>query len=81
MDRQNVTNDDEGKRVVNFNGDKVGVVSGVDGDEAHVAPDAGLSDSIRSKLGWNDMDEDNYVLSSDRIQTVTNDEIRLKEDA
>lgn len=81
MERTNLTNDDKGKRVVNFDGDKVGVVSGVDGDAAHVSPDAGLSDSIRSKLGWSDMDESDDVLPSDRIDTVTDDEIRLKDDA
>lgn len=78
MDRNKITNEDEGKRVVNFDGDKVGVVSGVDGDKAHVAPDAGISDSIRSKLGWEDEDSD-YVLESEHVKTVTDDEVRLQE--
>jgi|AntRauTorcE11898_2_1112593.scaffolds.fasta_scaffold04652_4 hypothetical protein len=79
MDRNSITSDDEGKRVVNFDGDEIGVVSGVDGDMAHVAPDAGISDSIRSKLGWEDEDSD-YVLESDQVKTVTDDEVRLQEE-
>lgn len=80
MERTNVTNDDKGKRVVNFNGDNVGVVSGVEGDAAHVSPDAELSDVIRSKLGWSDMNESEYVLPNDQIEAVTDEEIRLKND-
>lgn len=80
MERSDLTDDDKGKRVVNYNGDKVGVVSGIDGDDAHVAPDAGLSDSTRSKLGWSDKEESDYVLPSERVDTISDDEIRLKDD-
>lgn len=79
MDRQNVTQEDEGKRVVNFQGDKIGVVKQVDDGTAHVDPDPGITDQIRSKLGWNDADQSDYMLQEDRISTVTDDEIRLKD--
>jgi hypothetical protein len=79
MERTNLTQEDKGKRVVSFDGDKVGIVSGIDGDAAHVDPDAGLSDSIRSKMGWSS-DGSPHVLPADRIETVTDDEIKLKDD-
>jgi len=72
-----LTDDDEGKRVVNQNGDEVGMVASVEGGDAHVDPDPGITDSIKSKLGWEDADEDTYRLPSDSIQEVTDDEIRL----
>lgn len=79
MERSNITPDDEGKKVVNNHGDEVGMVNRVEGDEAFVKPDAGLTDSIRTKLGWEDRDDDEYRLSTDHIHTVTDDEIRLKD--
>nr|WP_049967544.1 hypothetical protein [Haloferax prahovense] len=78
MVQQMVTEDDEGKRVVNSHGETIGMVSEVKNGTAYVDPDPGITDKIRSKLGWGDADKDNYVLKASRINTVTDDEIRLK---
>ncbi len=75
----NLTDDDEGKRVVNSEGSKIGKVMKVKGGRAHVNPDPSITDQIRSTLGWDDDDEDSYVLETDRIKKVTDKEIRLKE--
>lgn len=80
MNRDTVTEDDEGKRVVNAAGEKVGIVSGISGGTAYVDPDPGLADALKSKLGWGDVDEDDYPLKGDRIDTITDDEIRLQRD-
>lgn len=79
MERTNVTEDDEGKKVVNTRGDKVGMVSEVRDGTAYVNPDPGITDTIRSKLGWEDADADDYSLDESRIASVTDDEIRLKD--
>jgi len=79
MDRNNVTEDDEGKQVVNTRGEKVGMVSDVRDGTAYVNPDPGITDSIRSRLGWSDADQDDYRLDRDRIDTITDDQIRLEE--
>lgn len=74
-----LTEDDEGKHVKNARGDDVGLVVAVEHGEAHVNPDPGLADSIRSRLGWGDPDEEGtYKLDSSEIDSVTDDEIRLK---
>lgn len=80
MARQTVTEEDQGKTVVNADGEKVGVVTGVRGGTAYVNPDPGLTDSIKSKLGWEDVDADDYPLKQDRIETIDDDEIRLTRD-
>lgn len=72
-----LTDDDEGKKVVNEHGREIGRVMEVRGGSAHVDPDPGMADSIRSKLGWGDSDEETYALESSAIDTVTDDEIRL----
>lgn len=79
MERKNVSDDDEGKAVVDSSGRKIGMVTEVKSGTAYVNPDPGLTDSIRSKLGWGDAGEDDYALEEDRIDTVTDDEIRLKD--
>ncbi|MFO7925578.1 MAG: PRC-barrel domain containing protein [Halobacteriota archaeon] len=78
MERTNITDDDEGKRVLNANGDEIGMVTEVKDGKAYVDPDPGITDKLRSKLGWGDADEDDYILERDRIDTITDDEVRLK---
>jgi hypothetical protein len=78
--RTNITGDDEGKGVVNADGDRVGLVKEVSGGTAHIDPDPGVTDKIKSKLGWGDMDEDTYPLQEANIDAVTDDEVRLKRD-
>lgn len=74
---RNLTEDDEGKDVVDSNGETIGIVSSVRGGTAYVDPDPGLTDSIKSKLGWNEPDTDDYPLDDSRVDTVTDDEVRL----
>lgn len=78
MERRHVTDDDQGKAVVNTNGEKIGMVTEIKSGTAYVNADPSLTDTIRSKLGWSDADQDDYVLDEDHIDTVTDDEIRLK---
>ena len=68
---------DEGKKVV-ADGDQVGIVSEVEHGTAYVEPDPGITDKVKSKLGWGDRDEDTYPLQEESIDTVTDDEVRLK---
>ena len=79
MDETTLTEDDEGKSVVNSMGDEIGIVSEVRNGNAHVKPDPGITDKIKSKLGWDGADEESFRLDAERIDTVTDDEIRLHE--
>lgn len=80
MARQTITEADQGKTVVNADGEKVGVVTGVRGGTAYVNPDPGLTDAIKSKLGWEDVDAEDYPLDQDRIEDIDDDEIHLTRD-
>jgi hypothetical protein len=77
--RTTIDDSDEGKEVVNADGQKIGIISEVKGDRAHVDPDPGVTDKIRAKLGWGDAD-DTYTLPSDSIANITDDEVRLERD-
>ncbi len=76
--RQNITEDDEGKAVVQGN-ETIGRIVDVEHGTAHVDPDPGVTDTIMSKLGWSDRDEETYPLQEESIEEVTDDEIRLRE--
>ncbi|QIO21835.1 PRC-barrel domain containing protein [Haloarcula sp. JP-L23] len=78
MARNNLTERDEGKRVVNAEGEAVGMISGFRGGDAFVDPDPGITDKIMSRLGWEDVDEDNYKLDPSKVDTITDNEVRLK---
>lgn len=80
MERDHATDDDEGKAVVDSHGEKIGMVTEVRSGTAYVNADPGIADAIRSKLGWGDAGQEDYPLENNRIHTVTDDEIRLKDD-
>ena len=80
MAQTNITEDDTGKPVVNSAGEKVGMITGVEAGTAYVDPDPGITESIRSKLGWSKVDQDDFALQGDRIDTITDDEVRLRSD-
>lgn len=75
-----ITESDEGKRVVDADGGTVGVLVDVDDGIGYVDPDPGITDRIRSRLGWGAVDEDDYPLDPTDIAEITDDEIRLDRD-
>lgn len=77
MARTNLTEEDEGKRVINANGETIGMISGFRGGRAYVNPDPGVTDKVMSTLGWNNADEGDYVLESDHVERISNDEVHL----
>lgn len=77
---QNITEEDEGKRVVDHEGNEIGMISDVRGGTAYVDPDPGVTETVMSKLGWEDVEEEDYPLDETRIDTITHDEIHLERD-
>ena len=80
MARTRLTEQDEGKTVINADGEEVGIISGFRGGQAFVDPDPGITDKIMSKLGWQDADEDDYAREADHVEQVTDDEVHLSGD-
>ena len=68
---------DEGKRVVDASGEKIGIVADVRNGMAFVDSDPSLTDTMMSKLGWKEADEDTYPLDTARVHLITDDEVRL----
>jgi hypothetical protein len=75
------TDDDEGKTVVNADGEEVGIIADVENGTAHVEPDPGITDKMMAPLGWSDRDEDTYPLQEESVESISDDEVRLVSDA
>lgn len=72
-----MTDDDEGKKVIDSSGDEIGRIVEVRDGRAYVDPDPDLADTIMSKLGWGSGDEDTFELEPRIVDSVTDDEVRL----
>lgn len=73
-----LTEEDEGKRVVADDGTEIGVVTEVRGGTAYVDPDPSLLESVSAALGWGDRDEGARPLGEEQVGAVTDDEVRLR---
>ncbi|MFC7228365.1 PRC-barrel domain containing protein [Salinirubellus salinus] len=75
-----ITADEQGKRVVNKDGETVGMVTNVDetAGKAYIDSDPNIAEKIMSRLGWDAMDADDYAIEQHQVDSITDDEIRLK---
>ena len=71
------TSEEEGKRVVNDNGDVIGIVESVEAGTPYVKPDPGVADTIMATMGWGDADEETYALDERDVEAITDDEVRI----
>jgi hypothetical protein len=73
---------DEGKVLMDIEGEEIGIVTGVDTDEqvAYVEPDAGIGEAIVQGFGYGDADEDDIEVPADSVATVTDTELRVEID-
>jgi sporulation protein YlmC with PRC-barrel domain len=73
---------DEGKVLMDIEGEEIGVVTEVDTDEqvAFVEPDPSISEAVVQGLGYGDSDEDDIEVPADSVATVTDTEIRADTD-
>ncbi|ELY55765.1 hypothetical protein [Natronolimnohabitans innermongolicus] len=78
---QEITIDEAGKRVIDSDGNEIGVVVDVDTDEdtAYVDPDQEqLAGELKTRLGWGSDAQSKYPLRNDAISTVTENAIQLR---
>jgi hypothetical protein len=79
MSLAQITDDDVGTAIVDESGDRIGIVAAVKHGTPYVDPDPGLTDKLKAKLGWEDVDdEDGYPLQDEQVLSVSDDEIRIE---
>lgn len=77
-----LSSEDEGKFLVDAEGEQIGIVSEVDeqGSVAYVDPDPGIAESWLEGFGYGDADDDDIRVPFDAVNTVTDEEIRVPKD-
>lgn len=78
-----ITTEEAGKRVVDSNGNEIGVVVDVDDEEdtAYVDPDQEeLGGELKTRLGWGRDTASRYPLRNDAISEITDNAIQLREE-
>lgn len=80
---RDLTDEDVDKPVVTPEGAPIGTLSDVRDGRGRVTPDddsESLTDEIKSMLGWDDSDDSDgtHELRNDDIDSVTDDEVRLR---
>jgi hypothetical protein len=74
--RTRPTGDDEGKDVLDADGERVGLVTAVEEGAVHVETDPGITDEIKAALGWADA-EDARTVHEGEIERITDDAVHL----
>lgn len=77
MSAEELSEDDIGKDVVNTNGAKVGLVVSVEDGVAHVDVDPNITDTVKAKIGLNDVSKETFPLNSGDVSAISDDEIRV----
>lgn len=77
--RTTFTSDDEGKTVVDRDGNEVGIVEAVEDGTAYVNPHPNVAETLMSKLGWGDADEDTYALPDRRVERITESQVVVRD--
>ncbi len=75
-----LTEEDEGKILVDAEGEELGIVTEVDAGTAYVDPDPGLGEAALATFGWAEADVQDCTVEGEVVVTVTDQEIRLNED-
>ncbi|WP_435344316.1 hypothetical protein [Haloarchaeobius sp. HRN-SO-5] len=75
---RNFTDEDRDKNVVTSEGHHVGTIDSVHDDRATVDrdDDEGLTDKVKDMLGWGD--DDSNQIRNDHVDTIDDDEVRLR---
>ena len=77
-----LSTEDEGKYLMDAEGEQIGIVTEVDVQEnvAYVEPEPGLGEAIVQGYGFGDADEDDLEVPGDAVDTITDTELRVPKD-
>lgn len=76
-ERVSLSEDDEGKTVVDASGSEIGMVVEVEADTMYVDPHPSLTDKIKTALDWGGRDEDAYPVTASKVDRIEDDKVML----
>jgi hypothetical protein len=73
---------DEGKFLMDVEGEEIGVVTGVDAEEqvAYVEPDPSVGEAVLQGFGFGEVDENDIEVPAESVATITDTEMRVSTD-
>ncbi|MCO8245539.1 MULTISPECIES: hypothetical protein [unclassified Haladaptatus] len=75
-----LSGEDEGKFLMDSEGEQLGIVSEVRSGTAYVDPDPNLGEAWLEVFGWGSADDDDLAVPASIVDTVTDKEIRVNKD-
>ncbi|WP_049914700.1 hypothetical protein [Haloterrigena salina] len=75
MGRVELSEDDQGKDVVDETGEQIGIVAEVEGQTAYVDPEPGLTDRLKARMNWGGHDDEDYPIEASEINEITDREV------
>lgn len=77
-----LSTEDEGKYLMDAEGEQLGIVTEVDVTEnvAYVEPEPGLGEALVQSFGYGDADDDDIEVPGDSVTTITDTELRVPRD-
>lgn len=72
--------EDEGKVLVDAEGEELGVVTEVKDNVAYVDPDPGVGEAVMATFGRADANPDDLAVEGEKIDSVTDEELHLPAD-
>lgn len=73
-----LSDDEQGKAVVDRAGEQIGIVAEVERQTAYVDPEPGLTDRLKARLNWGSHGDDDYPVDAAEIAEITADEVVLQ---
>ncbi|WP_137289631.1 hypothetical protein [Natronorubrum halophilum] len=73
-----LSDDDQGKPVVDETGEQIGIVAEVEGQTAYIDPEPGLTDRLKARLNWGGHGDDDYPVEASEINEITDDELIIQ---
>lgn len=73
---------DEGKFLMDVEGEEIGVVTGVDAEEqvAYIEPDPSVGEAVLQGFGFGEVDENDIEVPAESVATITDTEMRVSTD-
>ncbi|ODR81944.1 hypothetical protein BG842_24075 [Haladaptatus sp. W1] len=75
-----LSEEDEGKFLMDGDGEQLGIVTEVEDNTAYVDPDPSLGEAWVESFGWGSINEDDLSVPGDVIDTVTDKELRIEKE-
>jgi len=75
-----LSQDEQGKDVIDESGQQIGMVAEVEGQTAYVDPKPGLTDRLKARLDWGSHGDKDYPVDASQIKEITDDEVVIHSD-